>query len=179
MAWLCLLDAESPEAARLQQQAVPNDRDAAFERRGLGKRLQGASQAAWFEARGFLNQSGARALGMAPPRFRAALEVAAGRLAKRAALAGGFDMDGALFVALRCRCRPHDAPLQLFTTAEQVALMGSPTLGWSETHQGPIATHEVPGQHLSMIGPPYVAVVARHMAASLRAVQSGGQESAA
>jgi amino acid adenylation domain-containing protein len=83
-----------------------------------------------------------------------------------------YDYRGARRLTMGYRCRGHAAPLVLFLTRDQVVGTASHALGWETLHAGSLVVTEVPGDHLSMVQEPDVAILARLFADSLREAQS-------
>jgi thioesterase domain-containing protein len=79
-----------------------------------------------------------------------------------------FDWDGAVAVSSKYICRGHDAPLELFVSADAADMARNPSLGWEVVHEGALTVHEVPGRHLSLLTEPHVHDVADVLSASLQ-----------
>ena len=85
----------------------------------------------------------------------------------------GFDHNAAIHLSLNYRCVGHDAPLEVFATADEVATIRSASLGWDQAHQGRLTVHAVPGDHRSLVrASKEVRLVAERVAMSLRAAQA-------
>ncbi|MDQ6774343.1 MAG: amino acid adenylation domain-containing protein [Candidatus Dormibacteraeota bacterium] len=89
-----------------------------------------------------------------------------------------FDWEGVTALALRYEPAGTDAPLELFTPIGRLIYGGSRYLGWEHVHRGAIELFEVPGDHLSMLTEPQVAVLAGLMAERIRAAQARRQVAA-
>jgi surfactin family lipopeptide synthetase A len=86
-----------------------------------------------------------------------------------------FDHDGATAVGLMYRPGPYDGPTVLFTTGVSRAASQSLQLGWEEVvglGLAKLEVRQVPGDHLTMLKEPNVAVLAEALALSLRKAQA-------
>jgi nonribosomal peptide synthetase DhbF len=86
-----------------------------------------------------------------------------------------FDYRGAAILAAGYAPRGHEAPMDLFTSADNTQATGDPMLGWETVHGGPITLHAIPGKHLSMLTEPNVRLVAEALSASARRALTAGQ----
>lgn len=92
---------------------------------------------------------------------------------RRPRVVDGFDPHAAIQLSLNYRCVGHDAPLEVFATADEAATIRSASLGWGQVHQGPLTVHAVPGDHRSLVrASKEVRLVAEMVAMSLRAAQA-------
>ncbi|MGC2192719.1 MAG: amino acid adenylation domain-containing protein [Candidatus Dormiibacterota bacterium] len=83
-----------------------------------------------------------------------------------------FDWRGAMALGAGYGFHPHDAPMELFVSADSVETMSGRSLGWDRVHNGPIRTHSIPGDHLAMVKEPTVRLVVDILRDSLRATQA-------
>jgi amino acid adenylation domain-containing protein len=86
-----------------------------------------------------------------------------------------FDHDGAIAVGLMYRPGPYDGSTVLFTTAVSRTASQSLQLGWEEVvgrRLNTLEVREMPGDHLTMLKEPNVAVLAEALAFSLRNAQA-------
>jgi amino acid adenylation domain-containing protein len=86
-----------------------------------------------------------------------------------------FDYRGALVISARYNPAGHEVPMDLFTSADNVDVTGTATLGWDSVHRGPLTLHTIPGKHLAMLTEPNVRVVAEILSASLRRALAVGE----
>jgi thioesterase domain-containing protein/acyl carrier protein len=81
-----------------------------------------------------------------------------------------------LFTAVALRFRPTVYPgrITLFKAAEQRAEFGpDPQLGWGVVARGGVEVYEVPGDHMTILDQPRVAVLAKRLRSCLDAAQTG------
>jgi amino acid adenylation domain-containing protein len=83
-----------------------------------------------------------------------------------------YDWEGAMTLVLRYQPAGTDAPVELFTPAEQLMSSNRRYLGWEDVHKGSLAIFEVPGDHLSMLTEPSVDVLAQLLASRLQSAQA-------
>ena len=55
---------------------------------------------------------------------------------RRARVVDGFDPHAAIQLSLNYICVGHDAPLEVFATADERATIRSASLGWDQVHHG-------------------------------------------
>jgi hypothetical protein len=72
-----------------------------------------------------------------------------------------FDHMGAIKLGARYACVGHDAPMDLVATPHRIALAGSDSLGWEETHRGTLRVHRVATDHSATVTGGHVYAVAR------------------
>jgi amino acid adenylation domain-containing protein len=80
-----------------------------------------------------------------------------------------WDWRGARKLEQKYRCRPNDAPLDIFATEDSDTEKAS-SLGWDTIHLGPLRVHHVPGDHKSMVQEPYVSILTDELVRSLHTV---------
>jgi amino acid adenylation domain-containing protein len=148
--WLAILDCMTPEVAgRLTWLRSPRGFLTRLRERGARRALRAVRRGAW-----------------------RALEARLGRLRRLPTpVEDDFDFDGAAALRSKYICRGHDAPLELFVSADTADMTRNPSLGWEDVHKGALTVHEVPGRHLSLITEPHVHDVADIFSASLRRAQ--------
>jgi amino acid adenylation domain-containing protein len=79
-----------------------------------------------------------------------------------------FDVDGAFELAMRYCPRGYSGRIVVFWTDSSAAASdGNNDLGWSRSHEGPLERVHVPGDHLTLLQEPQVAVAAEAIAGSL------------
>ena len=148
VAWLGILDAAAPGAARRRRQRrmtrlwrIARQRD-----RGPREALRLTDDVVRREFRALLVR-----LHVRPMQLR------------------DWDWRGANKLVQKYSCRPNDAPLDVFATADTGSEKVS-SLGWDTVHRGPLRVHHVPGDHKSMVQEPYVSILADELVRSLRTV---------
>jgi thioesterase domain-containing protein/acyl carrier protein len=71
---------------------------------------------------------------------------------------------------------PARGPVVILATRRQLELAGTPDLGWAPLLEAGWEGYEVPGSHASMIGEPYVHVLAARLAACLEDANTSSVE---
>jgi thioesterase domain-containing protein/acyl carrier protein len=140
VAWLCLLDPESPSIAPL----LRSRHTLRWRLRLLRQRPMREQWAKFAEITLRLLHSGA----LRDP--------------------NGFDLAGAAKIACRYRQPGHAVPLDLFISEGSEADTAAELLGWDKIHRGPLTVHRLPGDHFAMLEQPAVAQLAQTMIESLR-----------
>jgi thioesterase domain-containing protein len=74
-----------------------------------------------------------------------------------------FDREGAIHLTRRYRPAGHAIPMTIFTTEAAEIDCADPWLGWRQVHRGPVQRRRAPGDHLTMLQQPSVALVASEL----------------
>jgi amino acid adenylation domain-containing protein len=139
VAWLCLLDPESPSIAPLLRS-----------RYTMRWRLRQLRARPMREQRAKFAEIALRVVRSGTPRDP-----------------NGFDLAGAAKIACRYRQPGHAVPMDLFISEGSAADTGAEMLGWDEFHRGRLTVHRLAGDHATMLQLPAVEQLARSMRESL------------
>jgi thioesterase domain-containing protein len=80
-----------------------------------------------------------------------------------------FDLAGATAIAQRHTVVGNDAPLDIFISDRTASIYGR-SGGWDRLHKGVLRVHSVPGDHLSIIEAPQLAMVAEVLSKRMREI---------
>jgi amino acid adenylation domain-containing protein len=80
-----------------------------------------------------------------------------------------FDLAGATAIAQRHTVVGNDAPLDVFISDRTASIYGR-SGGWDRLHKGVLRVHSVPGDHLSIIEAPQLAMVAEVLSKRMREI---------
>jgi hypothetical protein len=82
----------------------------------------------------------------------------------------GFDLPGALAIGARYAPRRSDVVLDLFVS-ERDAIWYGRSMGWKQTHSGPLRVHPVAGPHPVLLNAGNAIALANEIVASLDTVR--------
>ncbi len=150
VAWLALADTQTPAALRRFYVNLMAPRNRL--RRQLERGPAGMAAKVWQVFRHRLGEHRTEAAGSALP-------------------ATAFDHEGARVIYEGCEVSGHSLPLDLYITTDGMQMSQRQYLGWEEVHRGSLTLHKAPGDHMTMLSEPNIAVLAEMMAARLSQMQ--------
>ena len=85
-----------------------------------------------------------------------------------------FDYQGATEIACRYQLPGHDTPINVFVSRDTAFDADADLLGWDEFHKGTVTTHQLAGDHVTILERPLIEQLAATMIETLSSARASG-----